>query len=149
MPISSGAEGHVGVGVDRSIKWVPEGADYYQAMRIKNSYLQRYLILYGCEEKIKREEMIKESLGPQRIQNTQNRGNTKEGSDMYLTEQRRNKSNTVQEHPIRGTNGTMYTPENSRKTREDDSYIEANGTHMKVTAAANSPAKKSKVCVIL
>lgn len=43
MPISSGAEGHVGVGVDTSIKWIPDGGTDSQTPRDVNSYLQRYL----------------------------------------------------------------------------------------------------------
>ncbi|XP_069089783.1 uncharacterized protein [Pleurodeles waltl] len=43
MPISSGAEGHVGVGVDTSIKWIPDGGTDFQTPRDVNSYLQRYL----------------------------------------------------------------------------------------------------------
>ncbi|XP_078533678.1 uncharacterized protein LOC144819826 isoform X2 [Lissotriton helveticus] len=43
MPISSGAEGHVGVGVDTSIKWIPDGGTDFPTPRDVNSYLQRYL----------------------------------------------------------------------------------------------------------
>ncbi|GCC29795.1 hypothetical protein chiPu_0008237 [Chiloscyllium punctatum] len=45
MPISSGAEGHIGVGVDTSIKWSPgsaEALDHFPRRR-NTSYLQRYL----------------------------------------------------------------------------------------------------------
>ncbi|XP_039397284.1 uncharacterized protein LOC120406456 [Mauremys reevesii] len=45
MPISSGAEGHVGFGVDTSVKWLPEGGQgTHSPLPCKvNSYLQRYL----------------------------------------------------------------------------------------------------------
>ncbi|MGH0178020.1 UNVERIFIED_CONTAM: hypothetical protein FKN15_076563 [Acipenser sinensis] len=45
MPISSGATGHVGIGVDQSIKWIPDGygRDRQRSPRNCDSYLQRYL----------------------------------------------------------------------------------------------------------
>ncbi|KAK1174607.1 hypothetical protein AOXY_G2131 [Acipenser oxyrinchus oxyrinchus] len=45
MPISSGATGHVGIGVDQSIKWIPDGygTDTQHSPRNCDSYLQRYL----------------------------------------------------------------------------------------------------------
>uniref|UniRef100_A0ACB8ESX2 Uncharacterized protein n=1 Tax=Sphaerodactylus townsendi TaxID=933632 RepID=A0ACB8ESX2_9SAUR len=53
MPISSGAKGHAGVGVDTSIKWFPEGGKkLYKPLTIKvNSYLQRYL---DCHPEVKK-----------------------------------------------------------------------------------------------
>ncbi|GCB62634.1 hypothetical protein scyTo_0011496 [Scyliorhinus torazame] len=45
MPISSGAEGHIGVGVDTSVKWLPDSGEAvdYTPRRRNSSYLQRYL----------------------------------------------------------------------------------------------------------
>lgn len=41
MPISSGAEGHIGFGVDTSIRWFPKGGKkFYMPFKV-NSYLQR------------------------------------------------------------------------------------------------------------
>lgn len=41
MPISSGAEGHIGFGVDTSIRWFPKGGKkLYMPFKV-NSYLQR------------------------------------------------------------------------------------------------------------
>ncbi|KAM4050195.1 uncharacterized protein ACNLHF_014288 [Anomaloglossus baeobatrachus] len=156
MPISSGAEGHLGVGVDRSIKWVPEGGEDYQAVRISNSYLQRHLNQFGGQEKIKKEEMVIKSQSPQRTHDMQNGVSTKEGSHMYIVEQRRNKPRKVQESPKKETNSTMYSSDNSRKMGKEDLHSDAN-KHMTSSQESeksdktftNGPVKKSKACVIL
>ncbi|XP_077113389.1 uncharacterized protein LOC143768604 [Ranitomeya variabilis] len=155
MPISSGAEGHVGLGVDRSIKWIPEGGEDYQAVRISNSYLQRHLNQYGGQEKIKKENMImRKSQSPQRTHDMQNGVHTNKDAD--ITEQRRSKKSKVQDSPKKETNAIIYPSNNSRKMGKEDSHADAN-THMTSTQQAekkdmsitNSPAKKSKACVLL
>lgn len=145
------------MGVDRSIKWVPEGGEDYQAGRISNSYLQRYLSQFGGEEKIRHEETITTSVGPRGIHKTRNRANRREASDTYPTEERRNKPSPDQDGAIKERNSTMFTPENPRKTEEGESHTDANNTHAtstrrpgtKVPPSTNGPTKKSKMCVIL
>ncbi|KAG8593843.1 hypothetical protein GDO81_000965 [Engystomops pustulosus] len=156
MPISSGAEGHVGVGVDRSIKWVPEGGEDYQAVRISNSYLQRYLNLHGGQEKIK-EVVIENPKGLQSMNNSHNRINANKDLETYLTEQKRQEHGTVQGHTVKKTNVTMYTLQNSRKTAKEDALLDSNNINTsssnqqqnKALVSTNGPVKKSRVCVIV
>ncbi|KAE8631122.1 hypothetical protein XENTR_v10001092 [Xenopus tropicalis] len=63
MPISSGGEGHVGLGVDTSIKWMPDGKNNFCDFKSHNSYLQRYLSLRGGAggDKINTHEAVKQN----------------------------------------------------------------------------------------
>ncbi|XP_064423325.1 uncharacterized protein LOC135360345 [Latimeria chalumnae] len=70
MPISSGAEGHIGVGVDTSIKWLPEGGKDVQFSSKSNSYLQRYFIMYPKARKTHVNESAETALSEELLNGT-------------------------------------------------------------------------------
>ncbi|XP_077332375.1 uncharacterized protein LOC143974644 [Lithobates pipiens] len=149
MPISSGAEGHVGKGVDTAIKWIPEGSKEYENPRNSNSYLQRYLqqrALGGniIQEKGADVHFNKKQRRTEQLHNIQNKQeSTKESLDTHNTKQSRIKQRNTDYNVHKVTHSTMDSAQESANTIPSTTEVKK-----KNVAPANGSAKKSSTCVI-
>ncbi|XP_078253050.1 uncharacterized protein LOC144592369 [Rhinoraja longicauda] len=128
MPISSGAEGHAGVGVDTSIKWLPDAGEVmlHFPRRRNPSYLQRYLDtrliarrkwISGNELKVTPE---KHSIQAISIQEAACKGNrTANSSEQKIDEGEKSDCKEVQDK-IRSA--TLVNKKNSQNTLSNSSF---------------------------
>lgn len=142
MPISSGARGHVGYGVDTSIRWFPEGGrKLYRPLSSKvNSYLQRYLY---CHPEAKNryfnkhyQDFPSKGLEPQPAQS--NPHSSKETFRTVLTDGKPIQKNQQQSRgPRNGNNSTVPASDS------------ASPTEVRTAKKCKSDASRSSLCSLL